>query len=99
MDNKPTEGDLIEEELNGSNNAGTDDTEDDSDTDIVNDTDAESDDESNDAIDTENEDSVFRLTSGTWDLADATILSDICGWNYPLTNAFGMDGLFLSFST
>ena len=91
MDNKPTAGDLIEEDLNGSNDAGTDETEDDSDTDIANDTDADSYDDPNDAIDTENEDSAFRLTSGTWDLADATIISDICGWNYHLTNAFGLE--------
>lgn len=91
MENKPIEGELLDEDSTVSVDTGTDSTEADSETDTVNDTDAESDDEPNDPIDTSLDDSVFRLTSGIWDLSNATIVSDICGWNYHLTNAFGLE--------
>ena len=92
IENKPTEGDLLEKELNGSVDTGTNNSEqDNSDTDPVNESNPESDNETNDPIDTANDYSAFKLTSGTWDLSDATTISDPCGWNYHLTNAFGVE--------
>ena len=90
IENKPTEGELLEADSTVSVDTGTDSTEEDSETETVNDSDADSE-EPNDAIDTSVDDSVFILTSGTWDLADATTISDICGWNYHLANLVGLE--------
>jgi hypothetical protein len=90
MDKKPTEGELLEADSTVSADTGTDSTEEDSETETINDSDADSE-EPNDAIDTSVDDSVFILTSGTWDLADATTISDPCGWKYHLTNTFGLE--------
>ena len=90
IENKPTEGELLEADSTVSVDTGTDSTEEDSETETVNDSDAESDDEPNEAIDTSVDDSVSELTSGIWDLADAETISDPCGWNYHLTNIFGL---------
>ena len=90
MKNKFTEGQLSEEDSIGSADTAIDNTEQDSNTDTVDDSDTDSA-EPNDAIDTSVDDSVFILTSGIWDLSNATTISDPCGWNYHLTNAFGLE--------
>jgi len=72
-------------------NDSEEESEETSEIDTANDSEEESDDDPNEAIDTSVDASVFKLTSGIWDLADATTSSDPCGWNYHLANNFGLD--------
>ena len=88
---KLIEVEIPEGDSTGLVDTGTDNTEEDSETGTVNDTDAESDDEPNDEDDTSVDDRVSQITSGIWDLSDATTINDICGWNYYLTNSFGLE--------
>lgn len=90
MKNKFTEDEIPEEDSINSVDTAIDNTEQDSNTDTVDDSDVDSD-EPTDAIDTSVDDSVVILTSGIWDLSNATTISDPCGWNYHLTNSFGLE--------